>query len=112
MPTIFYAAIMVVCFQGDCTKFESTPYKKDISADFCQKMLTHMFQTQVGPYFDDIIDIEQSTPEDLTIQYAGCDVTDRNPEDGSDWNISPDIDKKLIPDQNDIEWQQQKGREI
>ena len=112
MPTIFYVAILVVCFQGDCVQFESAPYKKDISSEFCQKMLTYTFQTQVGPYFDEIIDFEQSVPEDLIIQHAGCDVTDRTPETYKEWRITPDIDKDLIPDQNDLRWQQQKGEEI
>ena len=112
MPTIFYVAILVACFQGACVHFESAPYKKDISSEFCQKMLTYTFQTQVGPYYDKIIDFEQSVPEDLIIQYAGCDTTQRRPETDNDWKIIPDIDKDLIPDQNDLRWQQQKGREI
>ena len=75
-------------------------------------MLRYTFQTQVGPYYDKIIDFEQSVPEDLIIQYAGCDTTQRRPETDNDWKIIPDIDKDLIPDQNDLRWQQQKGNEI
>jgi hypothetical protein len=112
VPEIFYAAILIVCFHGDCTRFESVPYSKNIGYEYCQKMLRYTFQTQVGPYYDKIIDFEQSVPEDLIIQYAGCDTTQRRPETDNDWKIIPDIDKDLIPDQNDLRWQQQKGNEI
>ena len=112
MPEIFYVAMLIVCFQVDCTRFESAPYSKNIGVEQCQKMLRYTFQTQVGPYYDEIIDFEQSVPEDLIIQYAGCDTTERRPETDNDWKIIPDIDKDLIPDQNDLRWQQQKGNEI
>ena len=111
MPTIFYVAILVACFQGDCVQFESAPYKKDKSSEFCQKMLTYTFQTQVGPYYDEIINFEKDQPEDIKITYAGCDTTQRRPDDNN-WKIIPDVDKDLIPNQNDLKWQQQKGKEI
>mgnify|MGYP001239788151 CR=1 FL=1 len=56
MPTVWYVAWIIMCFQGDCTKFESAPYKKNISADFCQQMLVYTFQNTVGPYYDERID--------------------------------------------------------
>ena len=55
MPDIFYVAMLIVCFHGDCTRFESAPYSKNIGVEECQKMLKYTFQTQVGPYYDDII---------------------------------------------------------
>ena len=42
-----------MCFQGDCTKFESAPYSRDLSLENCKKMLTYTFQTQVGPYYEE-----------------------------------------------------------
>ena len=56
MPEVFKVAMLLVCFQGDCTQFESAPYSRDLSQEFCRKMLVHTFQTQVGPYYDKIID--------------------------------------------------------
>ena len=112
MPEIFYVAMLIVCFNGDCTRFESAPYSKNIGVEQCQKMLKYTFQTQVGPYYDKIIDFEKDNPEDIKITYAGCDTTQRRPADDNDWNIVPDVDKDLIPNQNDLKWQQQKGREL
>jgi hypothetical protein len=77
MPDIFYVAMLIVCFHGDCTRF----------------------------------DFEKDKPEDIKITYAGCDTTQRRPEDNN-WKIIPDVDKDLIPNQNDLKWQQQKGKEI
>ena len=111
MPEIFYVAMLIVCFHGDCTRFESAPYSKNIGVEECQKMLKYTFQTQVGPHYDAIIDFEKDKPEDIKITYAGCDTTQRRPDD-NDWKIIPDVDKDLIPNQNDLKWQQQKGREL
>ena len=108
MPVVYFVAYLVVCFHGECTRFESVPYKKDISVEFCQRMLQHMFQTQVGPYYDEIIDFEQSVPEDLQIVNSGCDTTDRVPE--AEWELMPDVDKE--PNQNDLRWQQEQERKI
>ena len=113
MPEIFYVAMLVVCLHGECTTFESAPYSKNISADQCQRMLIYTFQTQVGPYYDKIIDFEKDNPEDIKIKYAGCDTTKRNPEDDNDWRITPNVDPELhSPDQNDLKWQQEKGKDI
>ena len=112
MPEIFYVAMLIVCFHGECTQFESAPYKKNISYEHCQKMLSYTFQTQVGPYYDKIIDFEKDKPEVVKITYAGCDVTDRRPEDSNEWKITPDVDKDLIPNQNDLRWQQEQERKI
>ena len=111
MPEIFYVAMLIVCFNGECTKFESAPYSKNIGVEQCQKMLKYTFQTQVGPYYDKIIDFEKDNPEDIKITYAGCDTTQRRPEDSNDWKITPDVDKDLIPNPNDLRWQQKKGKE-
>ena len=108
MPVIYFVAYLVVCFHGECTRFESAPYKKDLSIDFFQRILEHTFQTQVGPYYDEIIDFEQSVPEDLQIIEAGCDTTDHIPED--EWELMPDVDKE--PNQNDLRWQQEQERKI
>jgi hypothetical protein len=113
MPEIFHVAMLLICFQGECTTFESAPYSKNISADNCQQMLVYTFKTQVGPYYDKIIDFEKDNPEDIKIVYAGCDTTNRNPKDDNDWRITPNVDPELHrPDQNDLKWQQQKGQEL
>jgi hypothetical protein len=76
-------------------------------------MLLYTFQTQAGPYFDKIIDFDKDKPEDLTIQYAGCDTTQRTPEDSNEWRITPDVNPELIvPNQNDLRWQQEQGDRI
>ena len=95
MPEIFYVAMLIVCFNGDCTRFESAPYSKNIGVEQCQRMLKYTFQTQVGPYYDDIIDFEKDKPED-----------------SNEWKITPDVDKDLIPNQNDLRWQQEQGKNI
>jgi len=113
MPELFQVAMLVVCLHGDCTKFESAPYQKNISADFCQQMLVYTFQTQVGPYYDKILDFEKDNPEDVKITYAGCDTTQRRPDTDNDWRIQPNVNPELFaPDQNDLQWQQQKGQEL
>ena len=112
MTEIFYVAMLIVCFHGDCTRFESAPYSKNIGVEQCQSMLKYTFQTQVGPYYDHIIDFEQSVPEDIVIKYAGCDTTQRRPEDSNEWKIIPDVDKDLIPNQNDLRWQQEQEKNI
>ena len=113
MPEVFKVAMLLVCFHGDCTRFESAPYSRDLSADFCQKMLVYTFQNQVGPYYDKIIDFEKDKPEDIKIKFAGCDTTQRRPDTDNDWRIIPNADPEhIIPDQNDLQWQQQKGQEL
>ena len=113
MPTIYFVASILMCFHGDCTKFESAPYSKNISMEYCQKMLLYTFQTQVGPYYDKIIDFEKDSPEDLRIVYSGCDKTGRTPEDSNDWKIIPNVDPELIiPEQNDLRWQQEQGKRV
>ena len=113
MPLVYYVATLVMCLHGVCTQFESVPYAKNVSADNCQRMLLYTFQTQAGPYFDKIIDFDKDKPEDLTIQYAGCDTTQRTPEDSNEWRITPDVNPELIvPNQNDLRWQQEQGDKI
>jgi hypothetical protein len=69
---------------------------------------------QVGPYYDNIIDFEQAVPEDLIIANSGCDTTQRRPGDfdGKNWRIegTPPVD--VLPDQNDLKWQQQQQHNI
>jgi len=110
MPEIFYVALMMICFHGDCTSFESAPYSKDLSQEQCQKMLRWTFQTQAGPYYDEKIDFERDTPEDIKVVYAGCDKTKRTPEDSNEWRIIEDINPDLYTpsDPNDLRWQQGK----
>lgn len=113
MPEVFKVAMLIVCFHNECTTFESAPYSRDLSADFCQKMLVYTFQNQVGPYYDKIIDFEKDKPEDIKIKFAGCDTTQRRPDTDNDWRIIPNADPEhIIPDQNDLQWQQQKGQEL
>lgn len=113
MPEVFKVAMLLVCFHGDCTRFESAPYSRDLSQEFCRKMLVHTFQTQVGPYYDKIIDFEKDSPEDIKITYAGCDITQRRPDTDNDWRITPNADPEhIIPDQNDLQWQQEKGQDL
>ena len=113
MPVIYFVASILMCFHGECTKFESAPYSKDLSMEHCQKMLMYTFQTQVGPYYDKIIDFEKDSPEDIRMIYSGCDKTSRTPEDSNDWKITPDVDPELlVPDQNDLRWQQEQGKRI
>ena len=121
MPEVFYVATLVMCLHGDCTKFESAPYKENISADFCQQMLVYTFQNTVGPYYDKRIDFETTDPNDIKIKAAGCDTTQRTPEDddGKTWRIGPEEDieprdYQLHRDekQNDIRSQQEREHEI
>ena len=121
MPTVWYVAWIIMCFQGDCTKFESAPYKENISADFCQQMLVYTFQNTVGPYYDERIDFEITNPNDIKIKAAGCDTTQRTPEDddGKTWRIGPEEaieprDYQLHRDekQRDIRSQQEKEQQI
>ena len=78
------------------------------------KMLEYTFKTQVGPYYDEVIDFEQSVPEDLIIADSGCDTTDRRPEDfdGNNWRIESEPPGTVIPDQNDLRWQQEQEHNI
>ena len=118
MPTIFQVAFIVMCWQGDCTRFESVPYSKNISHEHCQKMLSWMFTNTVGPYYDERIDFDNSSPDDMKILNAGCEHTTRVPEDsdGTDWRIEPkDLspeDEEFLQDQNDLKWQQQQEHNI
>jgi hypothetical protein len=76
-------------------------------------MLRYTFQTQAGPYYDELIDFDVDTPEDIEVVYAGCDKTNRKPEVDNDWKITPNVDPKLYQEnQDDLRWQQQKGREL
>ena len=113
MPEIFHVAMLLMCFHGECTTFESAPYSQNISVDQCQKMLTYTFQMQAGPYYDKIIDFEKDSPEDIKVIYAGCDKTNRVPEEDNNWRITPNVDPKLFnQDQNNLIWQQQQGEKI
>ena len=77
MPEVFKVAMLLVCFQGDCTHFE------------------------------------KDSPEDIKITYAGCDITQRRPETDNDWRIIPNADPEhIIPDKNDLRWQQEKGQDL
>ena len=111
MPEIFYVALMMICFHGDCTSFESAPYSKDLSQEQCQNMLKWTFQTQAGPYYDKIIDFEKDTPDDIKIVYGACDKTKRTPENSNEWRIIEGVDPELYTpsDPNDIRWQQGKN---
>ena len=63
----------------------------------CKKMLTYTFQTQVGPYYDKIIDFDVDKPEEVKVMYAGCDKTGRTPENNSnDWKIVPNVDPEIL----------------
>ena len=113
MPEIFHVAMLLMCFHGECTQFESAPYAKNISVDQCQNMLRYTFQTQAGPYYDKLIDFDVDTPEDLKIVYAGCDTTQRRPEEDNNWKITPNADPEVYRnDPNNLIWQQQKGEEL
>ena len=117
MQTVFQVAFIVMCWQGECTRFESTPYAMNQSLTHCEKMLRHVFTNTVGPYYDDKIDFDNSSPDDLTIKDAGCEHTTREPEEDGEWRIerdewiSPQNDK-FLQDQNDLKWQQQQERNI
>ena len=56
---------------------------------------------------------EKDSPEDIKITYAGCDITQRRPETDNDWRIIPNADPEhIIPDKNDLRWQQEKGQDL
>lgn len=74
MITVFYIATLMVCFHGECTEFKSAPYSYDTSIINCTHMLERVFQTQVGPYYDNIINFDIDKPEDIKITYSSCDV--------------------------------------
>ena len=113
MPEIFHVAMILMCLHGECTTFESAPYAKNISLEQCQNMLRYTFETQAGPYYDKIIDFDVDKPEDVKIVYAGCDKTNRIPEEDNDWRITPNVDPELFnQDQNDLRWQQEQGKNI
>ena len=115
MPELFYVATLVMCLHGECTKFESVPYSRDISAEFCMKMLEYTFQTQAGPHYDTVIDFSKDSPEDLKVTYAGCDITERRPDDfdGKDWRLEEKIDPTpYIDNPNDLRWQQEQEKNI
>ena len=92
MLEIFHVAILLICFRGECTTFESAPYSKDLSLENCERMLSYTFQTQVGPYYDNIIDFDKDKPEDIEIVDGGCDVTDRK---DNLWKITPNVNPDL-----------------
>tara|TARA_B100001059_G_scaffold32061_1_gene25860 strand:+ start:1436 stop:1822 length:387 start_codon:yes stop_codon:yes gene_type:complete len=108
MPEIFHVAIMLICFHGNCTSFESVPFIQETSQEQCQNMLRWTFETQAGPYYDEKIDFEKDKPEDIDIVYAGCDQTGRTPDNSNQWriieNINPDLYRPSNPD--DTRWQQ------
>ena len=116
MTTIYYVAAMLVCFHGECTRFESEPYSKDISVLNCTQRLQNIFQNQVGPYYDKIINFDVDKPEDIQITYAGCDKADELPGNPDSWHLENDEQfKSLInpyPNQNDLQWQQKQEQHI
>jgi len=79
-------------------------------------MLTWMFVNSVGPYYDERIDFDTTNPDDMKIQEAGCEFTEREPEDGDDWRIERQWEspknEKFLQDQNDLKWQQQQEHNI
>ncbi len=87
MTNVFFIASILVCFHGECTRFESEPYSKDISALNCTQMLQYIFQNQVGPHYDKIINFDVDKPEDIQIAYAGCDMTNQTPDTSNEWYL-------------------------
>jgi|TARA_R110002020_G_scaffold59967_2_gene162987 uncharacterized protein (DUF2235 family) len=75
MDTIYYIATLMVCFNGECNNFSSTPYSNDTGIVNCTHMLERVFKTQVGPYYDNIINFDVDKPEDIKIIYSSCDVS-------------------------------------
>jgi len=118
VDTVFQVAFIIMCWQGDCTRFESTPYAMNQSLTHCEKMLRHVFTNTVGPYYDERIDFDTTNPEELQIKDAGCEHTTRVPEDsdGREWRIEPKWQSpkndKYLQDPNDLRWQQQQERNI
>jgi len=110
MSEIFYVAMLLICFKGECTTFESAPYSKDLSEANCQTMIQYTFQVKAGPYYDNLIDFEKDKPEDIKIVYAGCDITDRK---DNDWKITPNVDPDIYKqNQNILQWKDQDGNDI
>ena len=118
MDTVFQVAFIIMCWQGDCTRFESTPYPMTGDLKHCEGMLRHVFTNTVGPYYDERIDFEKDSPDDLIIEDAGCEHTNRTPEDidGREWRIKPKWQspkhKDFLQDPNDLRWQQQQEDNI
>jgi len=79
-------------------------------------MLRWMFTNSVGPHYDGKIDFDNSSPEDMNIQDAGCEPTEREPQDGDEWRIERQWDspknEKFLQDQNDLKWEQQQEHNI
>ena len=116
MDTVFQVAFIIMCWQGDCTRFESNPYPMTSDIKHCEQVLRQVFTNTVGPYYDDKIDFETTSPEDLRIQDAGCEHTMRVPEEGTEWKIKPKWQspkhEDFLQDPNDLKWQQQQERNI
>jgi len=106
---IFHVAMLLICFHGECTTFESAPYSKDLSLENCERMLSYTFQTQVGPYYDTIIDFDKDKPEDIKIVDGGCDVTDRR---DNLWKITPNVNPDLNEDKQENIWRLEREQEI
>ena len=107
---IFHLALLLICFHGECTTFESAPYSKDLSLENCERMLSYTFQTKVGPYYDDIIDFDKDKPEDIKIVYGGCDPTTRT---DNDWKITPNADPEIYKEkERKLKWENEDGEEI
>jgi len=109
MLEIFHVAMLLICFNGECTTFESAPYSKDLSLENCERMLSYTFQTQVGPYYDAKIDFNKDSPEDIKIVNGGCDVTDRRDKL---WKIIPNVDPDLDNNNEDNIWRLEREQEI
>ena len=106
---IFHVAMLLICFHGECTTFESAPYSKDLSLENCERMLSYTFQTQVGPYYDAKIDFNKDSPEDIKIVDGGCDVTDRRDKL---WKITPNADPELDKNNQENIWRLEREQEI
>ena len=109
MLEIFHVAILLICFRGECTTFESAPYSKDLSLENCERMLSYTFQTQVGPYYDNIIDFDKDKPEDIEIVDGKCDTTDRR---DNLWKITPNANPDLNEDKQENIWRLEREQEI
>ena len=72
-------------------------------------MLSYTFQTQVGPYYDTIIDFDKDKPEDIEIVDGGCDVTDRR---DNLWKITPNANPDLNEDKQENIWRLEREQEI
>ena len=109
MLEIFHVAMLLICFNGECTTFESAPYSKDLSLENCERMLSYTFQTQVGPYYDAKIDFNKDSPEDIKIVDGGCDVTDRRDKL---WKIIPNVNPELDKNNQENIWRLEREQEI